>query len=72
MVFSIVIDCDDIDLEVFEVLDVRARIYLVRPNQELGPVEIRLNNNFRIVEDDQVRQEQVSIFYVLTFIDFNV
>ena len=69
MVFSIVIDCDDIDLEVFEILDVRARIYIVRPNQELGPVEIRLNNNFRIVEDDQVRQDEVSI---LTFKNFTI
>ena len=52
--FSIVIDCED--LEAFEVLDVRARIYLVRPNQELGPVIVRYNTNFRIVEDLQLNQ----------------
>ena len=62
MVLSIVIDCED--LEAFDVLDVRARIYLVRPNQELGPVIIRYNTNFRIVEDLQLNQV---INFILNF-----
>ena len=69
MVFSIVIDCEDIDLNQFEVLDVRAQIYLVRSNQELGPVIIRLNDNFRVVEnvENLADQEVIISFFNFSF-----
>ena len=67
MVFSIVIDCEDIDLNQFEVLDVRAQIYLVRSNQELGPVIIRLNDNFRVVENVENLADQEVIISFLKF-----
>ena len=66
MVFMIIINCDDIDLTAFEVIDVRARIYLARHNQEVGPLIVHVNDNFRVVEVDEVEipanREEVTVF----------
>ena len=62
MVYSIIIDCENIDADEFDVIDVRAKIYLVRPNQEVGPVIVRTNDNFRVVEMANLNGDQVIFF----------
>ena len=64
MVFGIVIECDDLDLNRFSVLDVRARVYLARPNQELGPVIVRVNNNFRVIELYENQLSEVRFIFI--------
>ena len=64
----IVIDCDDIDLTMFEVIDVRARIYLARLNQDLGPLVVQVNDNFRVIEVNEgefpANQGEVRIIFI--------
>ncbi len=73
MVF-IMIECDDIDLTTFEVIDVRARIYLARLNQELGPLVVQVNDNFRVMEADEgeilANQGEVRIVFYLNSCHF--
>ncbi len=59
MVLSIVIECEEIEAEQLTVIDVRARIYLAPPNQELGPVQIRYNDNFRMMQIDTPAVQEV-------------
>ena len=67
MGYSIIIDCNEFDD--FDIIDVRAKIYLVRPNQELGPVLVRMNDNFRVVETNHA-DDQVNIQYKIFLIFF--
>ena len=60
MVLSIVIECEEIEAEQLTVIDVRARIYLAPPNQELGPVQIRYNDNFRMMQIDRPAVQEVN------------